>query len=275
MDDLNAVDLNGSHGINMRIAREEPPTTTFKLAREQEAQDADAAKHMHPVAHRERQLPLATPEADDGFSAPAREGGGGDMVMEIAPAPASASTPSSSSSSDSSSHSSYSAPSLPDTTTARPPGLRPPYAHPRSRPERARCSTGRRKWCRRHRANAQHRTNHSADKQKEEATGDAGGGSLLLTCTFRPRELVRRVGGERADLHPLLELSLLRLVVLCAFPLDASTSTSTGSPASPRGLEQAQNTTDNAASTDTANAATSVQNPAPAEHEEHHETAQK
>ncbi|KAJ7716343.1 hypothetical protein B0H16DRAFT_459135 [Mycena metata] len=61
----------GAHGIDVRIAGEEPPITTLE-------QDADAAKHMHPVAHRERALPLATPGADDGFAA-----GGTDVVMQI------------------------------------------------------------------------------------------------------------------------------------------------------------------------------------------------
>ncbi|KAJ7040195.1 hypothetical protein C8F04DRAFT_1178291 [Mycena alexandri] len=76
----------GAHGIDVRIAGEEPPITTLEGGdheHETHGQDADAAKHMHPVAHRERQLPLATPEADDGFAAPPREGGGGDVVMEM------------------------------------------------------------------------------------------------------------------------------------------------------------------------------------------------
>ncbi|KAJ7041769.1 hypothetical protein C8F04DRAFT_1299283 [Mycena alexandri] len=51
-------------------SNDEPPTTTL----EQEA--PDAAKHMHPVAHRARQLPLATPGAVDGFATAA----GGDVV---------------------------------------------------------------------------------------------------------------------------------------------------------------------------------------------------
>ncbi|KAJ7041768.1 hypothetical protein C8F04DRAFT_1078649 [Mycena alexandri] len=47
-----------------------------------------------------------------------------------------------------------------------------------------------------------------ADKERE--------GSPLLRCTFRPRELARRVvvGGERARVHPRLLLQLLKLVVL-------------------------------------------------------------
>ncbi|KAJ7025721.1 hypothetical protein C8F04DRAFT_1299016 [Mycena alexandri] len=70
MDDpppLNAVDLNPQQrprdtlpGLDAR-----PPIATL----EEEAKDADAAKHMH----RERQLPLATPGADDGELTPSLE----------------------------------------------------------------------------------------------------------------------------------------------------------------------------------------------------------
>ncbi|KAJ7040193.1 hypothetical protein C8F04DRAFT_1314148 [Mycena alexandri] len=141
-----------------------------------------------------------------------------------APASASASTPSSSSASSSSS---YSAPSLLDTAPARPPGLEQQNIIAATRDAAPAEESGADDTAQTH--NTAQTQNHPADKQNQKQE-DAGGGSPLLTCTFRPRELVRRVvgsgvGGERPTLAHAPAFT-----VAAASALEGASSSASGNP---------------------------------------------
>ncbi|KAJ7081890.1 hypothetical protein B0H15DRAFT_853971 [Mycena belliarum] len=157
-DDLLPMDIDPP----VRIVRGEHDTETAFIA-PLDKPDEDAAKHMHPVHHRAAiQLQTADLPLDASSVVSSSTDGsfspGTDVPMEISlPAPSPSPSPAPASSSGSSGSSFSSS------------ELVPPPAPTHEQPA----------------------------PQGEKKAVEEDRGEQLLTCTFRPRELLRRVGGER------------------------------------------------------------------------------
>ncbi|KAJ6514735.1 hypothetical protein DFH09DRAFT_1196163 [Mycena vulgaris] len=174
---------------DVRIVRgdEAPPIATLEG---EDGTGEENGKHMHPVHHRAAiqlqttGLPLGTPStgssSTDGsfFATPATEGG--DVPMEIA--------------------------------------LPPPQDHPARAPSppASITSTSTSTPSRSSSASSDATPGQEAPPQPTQANGrqgdeGAGAGPALLTCTFRPKELIRRVAGVVGERPALVHAPALRL----------------------------------------------------------------